>query len=56
MLVYNVTSNSEIVELAERDGIRCGRVALREEGTTVHAYCVGFRDEGVIGHLPIDFP
>jgi hypothetical protein len=54
--VYDVSSNNDIVELASRKGIRCGRMALREEGNLIHAYCVDFRGEAVISRVPIDLP
>jgi hypothetical protein len=53
--VFDVSDNDEIVEVARRGGIRCGRMALREQPPTIHAYCVGYREEGLISHVPIDF-
>src|SRR5688572_11022203 len=53
--VFDVTDNDEIVEVAKRGGIRCGRMALREEPPTVHAYCVSYRDAAIIDHIPIEF-
>jgi hypothetical protein len=52
---FDVSSNDEIVELARRGGVTCGRMALRQQPPTVHVYCVGYRDEAIISHLPIEF-
>jgi ligand-binding sensor domain-containing protein len=53
--VYGIFENDQIVELAKRSGIPCGRIALREELPTIHAYCVDYRGAAVIHRVPIDF-
>jgi hypothetical protein len=53
--VFDISGNDEIVEVAKRGGVTCGRMALREAPPFVHAYCVGYRNEAIISHLPIEF-
>lgn len=42
-------------ELASRPGLEATRLALREEGSTVHAYYARFRSDGHVGHVAIEF-
>lgn len=52
--VVNAETDSYEI-LAQRMGFEANRLALREDGNTVHAYFARFRDQAVIGHLSIDF-
>jgi hypothetical protein len=49
-----VLDGSTFEVLAQRTGFSASRIALREDGNTVHVYFARFRDTAVIGHVPID--
>jgi hypothetical protein len=55
VFAFDVSDNDEIVEVARRGGVTCGRMAVREAPPFVHVYCVGYRDSAIISHLPIEF-
>ena len=52
--VYDVSQNDEIVELAQRGGVTCGRMALRETLDLTEVYCTGFRRPAVISRIPVE--
>lgn len=50
--VYDAASD-DLELLTERSGLDASRIAIREDGDTVHVYYVRFRDSAVIGVVPI---
>lgn len=49
--VYDAMSDDlELID--QREGLDASRIAIREDGDTVHVYYVRFRDEAIIGEVP----
>jgi hypothetical protein len=51
ILVYDVTPDDPEL-IAERGGLDAGRIAIREDGDTVHVYYARYRDVARIGEVP----
>jgi hypothetical protein len=51
--VFDAASDS-LDAITSREGLDASRIALREEGNTVHVYYHRFRGEAIIGVVPID--